>query len=72
MNSDRLYQGDDELWYFNVRGNMSKGPFATRAEGEDALARHVRHWRGTTLSPNPWPRILKRFGEQRRSEPRHT
>ena len=70
MNTDRIYQGDDNLWYFNVRGNMAKGPFITHAEAENALVRHVRQWH-RPLGSSPWPKVLKLFGEQRRSEPRH-
>lgn len=71
MNSDRIYQRDDERWYFNVRGNMTKGPYATRAEAENALLQHLRQWRRPAGS-SPWPRALKIFGEQRRSEPHHS
>ncbi|MGE0624210.1 MAG: DUF6316 family protein [Pseudomonadales bacterium] len=68
MNSDRIYQGDDDRWYFNVRGNMAKGPYETRADAEKALLAHVRQWH-RPLSSSPW--VLKVFGEGRRSEPRH-
>lgn len=71
MNTDRIYQGEDERWYFNVRGNLAKGPYQTQAEAEDALNRQLRHWR-RPLGSTPWPKVLKVFGEHRRSEPRHS
>lgn len=71
MNTDRIYQGEDEHWYFNVRGNIAKGPFATRADAEASLTQHVRQWH-RPLGSSPWPRVLKVFGDTRRSEPRHT
>ena len=42
MDMDRIYQGEDALWYFNVRGNHSKGPFETHNAAEEALRRHIR------------------------------
>ena len=71
MNSDRIYQADDERWYFNVRGNMAKGPYESRADAETALLQHVRQWH-RPLASKSWPKVLKVFGEQRRSEPRHS
>ena len=71
MTTDRIYQGDDERWYFNVRGNMAKGPYATYTDAENALNQHVRQWH-RPLGSSPWPRVLKVFGDHRRSEPHRT
>ena len=70
MNTDRIYQGEDEHWYFNVRGNMAKGPYSTFADAEDALVQHVRQWH-RPIGSSPWPKVRKLFGDQRRTQPRH-
>ena len=44
MNTDRIYQGDDDRWYFNVRGNLAKGPFESHRDAEQALGAHLRQW----------------------------
>ena len=74
MNSDRIYQGEDDRWYFNVRGNLPKGPFKTYREAEQALASHVRQCR-RPLATSSWSRALKSLKSGRsevNSEPRHT
>jgi hypothetical protein len=42
MDMDRIYQGEDALWYFNVRGNQAKGPFESHSSAEIALRAHIR------------------------------
>ena len=72
MNTDRIYQGDDERWYFNVRGNLAKGPFPTSHDAEDALNEHVRRCR-QPLGTISWTRALQAIapGRRRITEPRH-
>ena len=42
MSTDRIFQGDDQQWYFNVRGNHAVGPFISFSEADDALRRQLR------------------------------
>ena len=74
MNTDRIYQDEDDRWYFNVRGSLAKGPFVSFTAAEDALNRHVRQCRRPLVSPS-WGRVLKALkvgrGEQM-AEPRHS
>ena len=58
MNTDRIYQDDDDRWYFNVRGNLAKGPYISFEEAEDALNAHVRQCRRPLLTPS-WLKALK-------------
>lgn len=72
MNTDRIYQGEDDRWYFNVRGNLAKGPFITYTDAEDALNQHVRQCRHPLASPS-WLKSLRvrKSGRRRIAEPRH-
>ena len=72
MNTDRIYQGDDDRWYFNVRGDLAKGPYVSYSEAEDALNEHVRRWRRPLATPS-WSKALKALKTPRRSfrEARH-
>ena len=78
MNSDRIYQGEDDRWYFNVRGNLPKGPYVSYTEAEQALTKHVRQCRRPLASPSwapNWSRALKALRSGRRqisTEPRHS
>jgi hypothetical protein len=58
MNTDRIYQGDDDLWYFNVRGNQPKGPFTVYQDAEGALNEHLRRCRRPT-GASLWPKPLR-------------
>ena len=40
-NTDRIFQGEDDQWYFNVRGNQAVGPFGSFSDAGDALSAHV-------------------------------
>ena len=77
MNTDRIYQGEDERWYFNVRGNLAKGPYVSYTEAEDALIKHVRQCRRPLSAPNwstpSWSKALKALKSTRRqfTEARH-
>lgn len=82
MTSDRIYQGDDEHWYFKVRGNLPKGPFVSYAEAETALEKHVRQCRAPLAAPS-FAKALRseslsraframKIGRQRVSTPRHS
>lgn len=72
MNTDRIYQGEDDRWYFNVRGNLAKGPFPTYLEAETALEVHLRQCRRPLEKP-VWPSPMRalRVARQRLFEPRH-
>jgi hypothetical protein len=56
MATDRIFQGEDQQWYFNVRGNQAVGPFATSQLAAEALIRHVRTCKRRTELAVPWPR----------------
>jgi len=74
MNSNRIYQGEDDRWYFNVRGNLPKGPFVSYTDAESALTDHVRACRRPLATPS-WARALKSLKSGRRpltSEPQHS
>ena len=72
MNTDRIYQDDDDRWYFNVRGNLAKGPFASFNEAEDALNLHVRQCLRLLAAPS-WSKALKalKTGRRRVGEASH-
>ena len=72
MNTDRIYQGDDDRWFFNVRGNLPKGPYGSFEEAEDALNAHVRQCR-RPLTAASWTKALKALKPSRRqlTEARH-
>jgi hypothetical protein len=63
---DRIFLGEDQQWYFNVRGNQAVGPFATSQAAAEALAEHVqsckRRFELTLPWPNEWrsPRLFRR------------
>lgn len=65
MNTDRIYQGEDECWYFNVRGNQARGPFPSQRDAEDALNVHVRQCHRPLGRP-VWPKHLRtlKFGRR--------
>ena len=77
MNSDRIYQGEDDRWYFNVRGNQPKGPFVSYTDAEESLNIHVRQCRRPLAAPSwapAWSKALKSLRPGRReltTEPRH-
>ncbi len=73
-NADRIFQGEDQQWYFNVRGNQAVGPFPSRGDAGDALTAHVRVCQRRTDAISPWPRDWSPARLLRRSAttPRHT
>lgn len=76
MNTDRIYQADDELlWYFNVRGNQSMGPFDSYHAAQTALGEHVDACSRRLNGNIAWPRFLRPHKTRRSrtpSQPRHT
>lgn len=72
MNTDRIYQDDDDRWYFNVRGNLAKGPFVSFTDAQSALDLHIRQCRRPLTSPS-WTKALKTLKPSRRqfTEARH-
>jgi hypothetical protein len=74
MTKERIFLGEDQQWYFNVRGNQAVGPFASFQEAGDALSRHVKTCKRRTEFALAWPsewsptRLLRRAA----SEPRHS
>ncbi len=76
MDQDRIYQGEDAQWYFNVRGNQTIGPFTNHLEAESALADHVQACRRrldfTSFMPNLLaPLKVRRRGSGGTAQPRH-
>jgi len=73
MDMDRIYQGQDAQWYFNVRGNHKMGPFATHFDAEQALTVHVdactRRLKFGGLLPDLFGPLKAR---RRAPQPRHT
>jgi hypothetical protein len=71
---DRIFLGEDQQWYFNVRGNQAVGPFASSQDAADALSKHVKSCKRRTELALPWPsewhpaRLLRRTA----SAPRHS
>ncbi|MDH3643876.1 MAG: DUF6316 family protein [Gammaproteobacteria bacterium] len=74
MSRDRLYQADDDQWYFSIRGKQSLGPFTTYHEASQALSSHVDNCQHRVGAKFAWPRGLNPARLLRRSptEPRHT
>jgi hypothetical protein len=58
MNTDRIYQDEDDRWYFNVRGNLAKGPYVSYSEAAEALNLHVSQCRRPLAAPS-WSKALK-------------
>ena len=67
LNPDRIYQGDDELWYFKVRGNTSQGPFVSYHAAEAELTEFVERKEARLAGRIGWPR---RSGPARQSRAR--
>jgi hypothetical protein len=71
---DRIFLGEDQQWYFNVRGNQAVGPFASSQDAAEALSKHVKSCKRRTELSVPWPRdwhparLLKRTT----AAPRHS
>jgi hypothetical protein len=64
---DRIFLGEDQQWYFNVRGNQAVGPFASSEAAADALTEHVRSCKRRIELTLPWPtewRTLRLFRRQ--------
>ncbi|MFW6092919.1 MAG: hypothetical protein ACODAC_03020 [Pseudomonadota bacterium] len=74
MKTERIFQGEDQQWYFNVRGNQAVGPFASFGDAADALSEHVRTCKRRIDFAFAWPRGLSPTRLLRRapSAPRHT
>ncbi|MFU8815990.1 MAG: DUF6316 family protein [Pseudomonadales bacterium] len=74
MTKDRIFLGEDQQWYFNVRGNQAAGPFASKQEAGEALSKHVSTCKRRTEFALAWPsewsptRLLRRA----QSAPRHS
>ena len=73
MDSQRIYQGKDNQWYFDVRGNQAKGPYTTYRDADAALTHHVRQCR-RRLDGSLWPRLWSPFKQRRNqaSTPKHS
>ncbi len=73
MNTDRIYQAEDEQWYFSIRGNQALGPFTSYHEADSALRAHVTACNRRVSGNILWP---IRLGMTRRNRsaaaPRHT
>jgi len=69
--NERIYLGDDEQWYYRARGNTSVGPFTSRQQAEEALAKQIRGWSGRAHPRSAWSREVKTPKIFRRSATRH-
>ncbi|MEQ8857017.1 MAG: hypothetical protein RIC56_00080 [Pseudomonadales bacterium] len=56
MTTNRIFQGEDQHWYFHVRGNQAAGPFASVQEAGSALNEHVKTCQRRTDFSLAWPR----------------
>jgi hypothetical protein len=69
MSSDRIFQ-QDQQWYFRIRGNAVKGPFASHHEAEMRLTRYVAARRRATHQRPAltfrWTKARSRAGESPR------
>ena len=58
MNSSRTYQGDDDQWYFKVRGNQVMGPYPSHHDAAHALNVYVSACRERVDGRFRWPRLF--------------
>lgn len=74
MTTNRIFQGEDQQWYFHVRGNQAVGPFPSHLDAGTALGEHVRVCKRRTDLTIPWPRewTPTRLLRRAASAPRHT
>ncbi len=72
MTSERIYQADDENWFFAIRGSQSMGPFISYVDAEHALDLHVQTCQHRISGTFHWPRSWHHLRSLRRSAPRHT
>jgi hypothetical protein len=73
METQRIYQGQDAQWYFNVRGNQSMGPYSTYQNAELALTAHVSACNRRLKAPELMPKLFgPRMSRRHRNQPRHT
>jgi hypothetical protein len=74
MDTQRIYQGEEAQWYFNVRGNQSMGPYSTYQNAELALRTHVSACNRRLKIPELMPKLLAPLMSRRRhrGEARHT
>ena len=73
MEQQRIYQGEDAQWYFNVRGNQSMGPYSTYHNAETALKAHVSACNRRFRVPELMPKFLGELTSKRqRNQARHT
>ena len=54
--NDRIYQGEDELWYYRVRGNQSVGPFNSFGDAQTKLSKQMKSWTGRSGPVSALPR----------------
>jgi hypothetical protein len=52
---DRIFQADDQSWYYRTRGNHI-GPFNSRQEAELKLRKQMRSWTGRAGPLASWHR----------------
>ena len=72
MTSERIYQGEDQGWYFSIRGNQAMGPFLTYPDAESALEAHVESCQHRISGSLRWPRSWHPLRTLRRSAARHS
>jgi len=75
MPSERIFKREDGRWYFHIRGNTSMGPYTSRREASDSMARYVESCRRQAELSFVWPRWLhmrhwlRRFNQDRHETP---
>ncbi len=70
----RIYQAEDEQWYFSARNQQAIGPFLAADEAERALRRHISDCkvRNSLAMSISWPRRWSPMRLARRSQKKHT
>ena len=71
MSPSRIYQDEDQQWYFKVRGNQTMGPYPSHADAAHALNVYVSACRERVEGRLRWPRFIHPWRFRRAdSEPR--
>ena len=68
---DRIYQDPDGCWYYRMRGNQTRGPFASRIDAAMALKAQLRAFERPPPEPKKPRRVWNPRTWLRHSEPRH-
>jgi len=69
--TDRIYLGEDDMWYYRVRGNDAVGPFETSHHAERALRKRIEGWNGRGLGKPALAQAMRATKIFRGSATRH-